>query len=468
MKRIRGLWKWMVLVGLLGSLASCGQPEGAPMGPTGTPVPPSRLPSPPASPTSTPAPTLPSTPIAPCATAPMGRLAFLRDGAVGWKDLPGGEERWRTPAEGYTRLALSPDGAWVLAWKGESAAVVLEMTGTATLSLPEGIQAAVWAPSGATLAYADAQGIWILEPASGSRRPMWTWEKGMHLDPVAPVGPAWSPDETRLAFSYERIGSSPGQIVEQGLAWVDRSGNLRRVWSFPNGAQEQAWLAGWSGDGRWLLFWHGLHRSMSLAADGLELLAISATGGTSPQEVANPVLPWPGAVAPQPGTSVVVVMAGGGREMWHNKTLIKVDLATGEQHALLPSGWVGFAPRWSPDGHRLAFVAAPDAGEAGDPGALAQRRIAILDPEDESPRILSAPYEMRMEGPVWADSGRFVLGIGLQGEQVALWLLAADGSCRMPVVERLTPPQMVAGAPALLGFYGRIDWDWIFDFRFRD
>ena len=304
MKRIRGLWKWMVLVGLLGSLASCGQPEGAPMGPTGTPVPPSRLPSPPASPTSTPAPTLPSTPIAPCATAPMGRLAFLRDGAVGWKDLPGGEERWRTPAEGYTRLALSPDGAWVLAWKGESAAVVLEMTGTATLSLPEGIQAAVWAPSGATLAYADAQGIWILEPASGSQRPMWTWEKGMHLDPGAPVGLAWSPDGTRLAFSYERIGSSPGQIVEQGLAWVDRSGNLRRVWSFPNGAQEQAWLAGWSGDGRWLLFWHGLHRSMSLAADGLELLAISATGGTSPQEVANPVLPWPGEEISPLGNSI--------------------------------------------------------------------------------------------------------------------------------------------------------------------
>lgn len=451
------------ILGLLGILASCGQPEGAPGGATATPAPTAHPLAPTASLALTVSPS--PAPIAPCATLPPGRLVFLRDGAVIRKDLPGGEERPRTPAEGYTRLSLSPDGTWILAWKGEAPAVLLKVEDATALPLPGGVRAAAWAPSGTTLAYADDQGLWILEPAAGPARLLRSWEKGTHLDPAAPVPLAWSPDGARLAFSYERLGSSPGQIVEQGLAWVDRAGTLRRVWAFPNSAQDQAWLAGWSGDGQWLLFWHGLHRSMSLAADGLELLAIPAAGDASPRRVADPVLPWPAAIAPQPGTPVVVVMAGGGRETWHHKSLIRVDLTTGEQRSLLPPDRVGLAPRWSPDGRRLAFVTAPDAGEAGDLAALAQRRIGILGPEEGPPRILPAPHGLRMEGPRWADSGAFVLSAGLQDDQAALWLLAADGSCGKLVGERLALPQMVAGAPASLGFYGRIDWDGVFDFR---
>ena len=105
-------------------------------------------------------------------------------------------------------------------------------------------------------------------------------------------------------------------------------------------------------------------------------------------------------------------------------TIWLVDVATGQEHPLLAGTGSYFSPRWSPDGTRLAYVAAEGAspqlfvrwiasGESAritdlpdSPGGLAWspdgRRIAysMLVP-DEAPKLGSAPE--KPEGAKWAD-----------------------------------------------------------------
>ena len=105
-------------------------------------------------------------------------------------------------------------------------------------------------------------------------------------------------------------------------------------------------------------------------------------------------------------------------------TIWLVDIATGQQRPLLAGSGAYFSPRWSPDGSRLAYVAAEGAspqlyvrwlasGESAritglpdSPGGLAWspdgRRIAysMLVP-DEAPSLGKAPP--KPEGAKWAD-----------------------------------------------------------------
>lgn len=105
-------------------------------------------------------------------------------------------------------------------------------------------------------------------------------------------------------------------------------------------------------------------------------------------------------------------------------TIWLVDVATGQQHPLLAGSGTYFSPRWSPDGTRLAYVAAEggspqlyvrwmSSGESAritglpeGPGGLAWspdgRRIAYsMFVPDDAPRLGSSPP--KPEGAKWAD-----------------------------------------------------------------
>jgi dipeptidyl aminopeptidase/acylaminoacyl peptidase len=105
-------------------------------------------------------------------------------------------------------------------------------------------------------------------------------------------------------------------------------------------------------------------------------------------------------------------------------TIWLIDVATGQQHPLLAGSGAYFSPRWSPDGTRLAYVAAEEgspqlyvrwmnSGESAritglpnSPSALAWspdgRRIAYsMFVPDDAPKLGNAPA--KPEGAKWAE-----------------------------------------------------------------
>ncbi len=202
---------------------------------------------------------------------------------------------------------------------------------------------------------------------------------------------------------------------------------------------------------------------MSIAADGLPLLAILSAGGT-PREIAPAVLPFPQALAAHPTDAIFAVMEGGGRETWHHKAIVEINLATGARRVWSPPGQVGLSPQWSPDGRRLAYVGAPDRGEEGGPETLAERRIWVVERASARAWKVAEDPAFRDEWPRWSADGAYLLVVRLQGAMAALWVLRADGACGQPLVSGLRPPEVFPGAPPERGFYGWVDWSQVLDF----
>ncbi|MGQ9600664.1 MAG: TolB family protein, partial [Anaerolineae bacterium] len=234
---------------------------------------------------------------------------------------------------------------------------------------------------------------------------------------------------------------------------------------YTSGAPEkgEALLAGWSGDGRFLLFWQGDMLSASILADGVPLYALPAEGGT-PVRLDEAVLFYSDFVAPQPaGGRQVVVISGSYRAAWTHKALRIVLPTSGEGEPFTPSDQAASSPAWSPDGQRIAYVAMPDQGDlvGGEPArqGLMQRRLWVADVngEDQARQLTKDP-SYRDERPLWSTDGNYILFARLNaGNQASLWVIPAMGGEPQQVVQELTP------APEWFGYYGHIDWGGLFD-----
>ena len=139
-------------------------------------------------------------------------------------------------------------------------------------------------------------------------------------------------------------------------------------------------------------------------------------------------------------------------------TIWLVDVATGQQHPLLAGSGSYFSPRWSPDGQRLAYVAAEGgspqlyerwmaSGESAritglpdSPDSIAWspdgRRIAYsMFVPDEDAKLGSAPS--KPEGAKWADPLQFINAVTYRtdeggyvksGYQQIFWVPADGGA----------------------------------------
>ncbi|MGP0050572.1 MAG: hypothetical protein ACLPZR_17200, partial [Solirubrobacteraceae bacterium] len=99
---------------------------------------------------------------------------------------------------------------------------------------------------------------------------------------------AISPDGRDAAVDISRCGEAPASTE---LLTVDlRTGGARTAL---HQTGEYSTLAGWSPDGRWLLYWPQSICSASLAADGLPLYAVAAGGGGHPERAVAQTLLYP-------------------------------------------------------------------------------------------------------------------------------------------------------------------------------
>jgi hypothetical protein len=77
-------------------------------------------------------------------------------------------------------------------------------------------------------------------------------------------------------------------------------------------------LAGWWPDGKGVLFWRDPGASSSIAADGLGLFTLRLGGKL--RQLAT-TLSYPDQLAQSPNGHDLALVAGFGREMWHDKVL---------------------------------------------------------------------------------------------------------------------------------------------------
>jgi TolB protein len=389
----------------------------------------------------------------------QGQLAFLWTSALYVLDGDRDTLRQIGSPGTVTSMAWSPDGqylAYIQPAGGYSTVRSLWLAraigGQARQvhGLPAAVSSIAWSPRTDTLAVvvaatapaqSAANGLWLVTAAGSAQ----------HLVRGTIDSMAWAPDGHVLAYSLEQGAPSYGDALYTRPA---TGGQPTRRFLIRNAGIQ---LAGWWPDDSGVVFWRDPVHSASLAADGMGLytLRLGGTPHLLTTTLGNPQwLSW------APSGHQVLVVAGAGREVWHDKALTTCDALAGTCHVLPPpAGSVALDPAWAPDGAQIAYVVARDAGAVGGLGTTQQsawvrtRTLWIAAPSGAGARPITAAGQA-ISQPMWSRDGTRLLYV----RDNALWLVNTRGGAPVRVVGPF--PQMPGGAPA--GSYGALPWSGMF------
>ena len=378
-----------------------------------------------------------------CATASvpdasrLGSVAYASSGALHVVDLATCRDRVLVPTGVRPPVRFSPSGAWIAFGQ---ASVVSAAGGAVTTPLGGPAASWEWSPTDDVLAGTANDGLVLGGPHGPARR---LYPDGSGVREVR-----FSPDGRTVAAA---VGDRT--IAVASAAYAAR----HTAYQLPPGGIGQLDVVGWSPDDRWVLFWRNAEHSASLAADGLPLEAVPASGGM-PVTVTDSMLLYPDFLTRCGGTLIAAV--GGDRYVTANKGLT----------ALEPPGWQPldvsadpsrswFWPACSPDGRWVAATATRNAEERRF--GTADRTIWLLA-ADGSPRHLLVGKEgdgVADEAPRWSADGRWLLFVERErrpGAAGTLELAQVDGT-------GATVLGPVATLPGEVGYYGHYDWSNVSD-----
>lgn len=385
----------------------------------------------------------------------QGRLAFVWSGQLYLLNGDAGILR-RLAAVGLIgNLAWSPDGHW-LAYihvtngdLGSGQLWVVRADGSdahQVMGLPAPVQTFSWSPVANMLAIGlqysphGPSGLWLATPLG---RPRELAANG--------AGAQWSPDGGMLAYSATLQFTNPlGR--SDALYTVPAAGGApaRRFVAKEDGIE----LLGWWPNGKGVLFWRDPLHSASIAADGLMLYTLPLGGAPTPHPLTT-TLTYPDWIARSPSGRRLLLVSGGGREAWHDKSLSTCDVVTAACQAVSTQhGTVALDLAWSPRDNRIAFVQARDLGNAGGFGGTQPLQAWV---QTHTLWVASATgagaHELTAAGagvyqPQWSHDGRHLLYI----RDDAVWLVDANGGAPVKIVGPFP------SAPPLFGYYGHVDW----------
>lgn len=403
----------------------------------------------------------------------LGKLAFVRGGDI-WVKEPPDRQAIRLTRDGHNDTPLwSPSGEWLAFRKGMTAGGLYQLwiaraSGADARSIDivrsgKG-QQMVWSPIDDRLAYISRYGLYVTDADATEPREL--------VAPSARLGAgvgslAWSPDGQWVAFEKRELegepqkpkeGPGPPRPTAQGLWRAKADGSAAEpIYLNPDPVQTQSYLAEWSPDGQFLLFWEGQQMSGSLLADGAPLMRVPVGGGV-PIKMTK-MLAHLDFLAWAPDGQKLALVDGTYRSTWYRKT-IAVATLSGPLEGLSNPGRADLFPAFSPDGRWIAFTSAPavdtDGGNEAKQGS-AGRRIWVMAADGAGKRQLTDDPTFREERPLWSADGARLLFVRAKGEQVQLWLMNANGSDPREVVDELTP------SPPWFGYYGYVDWGQLFD-----
>ncbi len=367
--------------------------------------------------------------------ARLGEVAWINDGTLQVIDLGTCRRAVLVSAGAAPPVRFSPDGRWLAFGEGS---VVPASGGSMQEPFGSPVEAWEWSPVTDVLAGVTREGgLLIARPGSG---PEAVLPKGGRIGHLA-----FSPDGRRLAVDWVGRGIQVLHVSTAGAS---------TVLSEPDPAKVPE-VAGWSPDGRWVLYWRGPVRK-----DGVALDAVPLSGGPW-VNLFDPVLPNRDFVAPC-GTQIALSVGAG------------LSVSAGKQIVLTgPPGWSfhdltddfsrsWFWPACSPDGRWLAVTDSFNQKESANqaiPRALwllasngSSRRLLVPGSRTESP-----------EFPRWSSDGTVILVVMRSGPRWSspgsLLLVQVDPRSGK-LVKRVGPIADLGAAP---GPGGHQEWAAISD-----
>ncbi|MGO9884152.1 MAG: hypothetical protein ACLPV4_14170 [Solirubrobacteraceae bacterium] len=270
--------------------------------------------------------------------------------------------------------------------------------GRARVPLGSGLVAFTWAPDGSRLYGITGGGELVSAAPSGGRRVV---AAGLGTRAGTFRSLAISPDGRAAAVDISRCG----HVTATELLTVDlRTGGVRTALRQTG---EYATLAGWSPDGRWLLYWPQSICSASLAADGFPLYVVAAGGGGHPVRAVAQTLLYPDFLAwyagrliaastPDRETELDGKLVQSGPPAWRQRT---IDNAR-------PLSWV--SPSCSASGRWLAATAGANRQTRF---GSEHRSVYLLRSDGALVRRLSQPgaADLSDEAPRFSRDGGWVL-----------------------------------------------------------
>jgi hypothetical protein len=399
----------------------------------------------------------------------LGSIAFIRGDGLWMRRLPDGELKMlvagKAAGKAIESPEFSPSGKWI-AYSQAGVPHVVSVEGREARELSAEQAAAQWLPDRDEMLVESPAGLNLFSAISA-----WTKPALEIRSACLPV--LFDPNGRQIIYSDAVTkGRGPGGEPM-------RTGRLCRR-PLEGGTGQNEVLAskylvaqipfGWSRSTCDVIFWEDPDFSASVAADGLELFRIPASGGP-PKALGVSTLVRRDMLAFSSRQDKLAVIAGDGRESWTNKRAAVIDLKSGGTTYLTGQSMVAVSPSWSPGGERIAFSAAPSQPPGptiggGEPARrlLAQRRIWVVDAGGSAPRQLTNDARYRDEEPMWSPDGQHILFARLDGmNNKTLWLMNADGGN----LALVAGPLAGSGSDAWFGFYGYIDWRSTMDW-FRD
>jgi hypothetical protein len=367
---------------------------------------------------------------------PLGAIAYVRDEAVHVVDVSTHRDRvvahvWVPSYEG---VSWSGDGRWLAVgdFLVPAAGGQLCRPFAAGTGLYGGDPSLRWSPKGGLLAATTAKGVFLVRPGGKPRK----------LLPAGWSADGFDPGGGRIA------AESPVRTFE---LWnvVVATGKRTLLYRSNEGAGPPE-LARWTPDGRWVLFWTDTLESSSIAADGLPLLAVPATGGRAvPLE--PEVLRTPQFVVPC-GPGRVLVVSGPDRYISAHKSLALFSEGSWTARRLGDASHSWLDPSCSPNGSEIAATATVMPGDEDGFIDSSARMLRLLQPSGPGRVLLGAPHDrVSFEGARFSRDGRKLLYVrhptcaGAQ-EQLRLLDLATDRS------------SLIANIGVGTDYYGLHDW----------
>lgn len=271
------------------------------------------------------------------------------------------------------------------------------------------------APDGQTVAYiqdiAGIKQLWTIALAGGFPRRITAERKDCSA-------PAWSPDSQRLAF-----------VRDNGLYIASRDGtDTRRLWKHESGIEEPRW-----------------------SPDGTQVAFVSRQRGWSQVWTIGLDERRPRCLTPEPddhqgfawspdGTQIAYVLRRPD-DLLNSDLLIRPVSAAdgpGDPLRLTEPQSLDYAPAWSPDGARIAYISDADGWpHVWSVEVATRQRTQLTSGEFEDGTV----YASRERGPHWSPDGRSIAFLRNRDGNFDLLRMEPDGSG----VQRLSQRDGVRG-----------------------
>jgi dipeptidyl aminopeptidase/acylaminoacyl peptidase len=383
----------------------------------------------------------------PAAVRRLGTIAFTARGRLNLVNLRAC--RVRDVATGVAAgVRFSPDGRWVAYSRSGagSPAVIRVSGGSEHAPLGAAIVSWWWAPRGELLYGVNNRGQLLVAAPDG---PAHVAAGGATVTGAAGL----SPSGRLLAVSTTSCLPARSE-----LDTLDVNTGARRV--AINRPHADATFAGWSPDGRWLLYWAQAQCSASLSADGWPLDIVPARGGQPSRAVAHMLLypdflTWCG--------RTLVAASGPSRETQLDSALVATGPPLWRQRTIAPAGrlsWV--SPTCAPSGRVLAAAGGPNTQDSLF--GIQHRSIWLMTTAGRVLRRLTTPPAPGLsdEAPRFSHDGRWILLVRTQvrreGSVDTLELVPAAGGGAASTVPLL---RFTSGD---ISFYDHFSWpqeiDW--------